>query len=130
MASLCTQFVLICSLVTVFSVSSIISVRYEPNWSSLDSRPLPVWYDESKIGIFLHWGVFSVPGLLSEWFWRQWVTEQDPAAVKFMQNNYKPDWTYQDFAEEFTASLYKPDDWAELFNASGARYVSYATSLL
>ena len=33
--------------------------RYEPNWDSLDKRPLPQWYDNSKIGIFLHWGVFS-----------------------------------------------------------------------
>lgn len=35
--------------------------RYEPTWDSLDSRPLPLWYDEAKVGIFLHWGVYSVP---------------------------------------------------------------------
>ena len=35
--------------------------RYEPNWKSIDARPLPAWYDDEKIGIFLHWGVFSVP---------------------------------------------------------------------
>lgn len=45
---------------------------YEPTWPSLDARPLPLWYDQSKIGIFIHWGVFSVPGIASEWFWRQW----------------------------------------------------------
>ena len=33
--------------------------KYEPNWKSIDSRPLPAWYDEGKIGIFIHWGVFS-----------------------------------------------------------------------
>ena len=44
-------------------------VRYEPNWVSLDSRPLPAWYDDAKIGIFIHWGVFSVPSFGSEWFW-------------------------------------------------------------
>ncbi|KAL4234690.1 Tissue alpha-L-fucosidase [Mactra antiquata] len=115
--------ILIVSVLTGLVIHRVASVRYEPNWQSLDSRPLPGWYDESKIGIFLHWGVFSVPGLLSEWFWKQWVTEKDPAAVAFMKNNYRPDWTYQDFAEQFTAALYNPDDWAELFNASGARYV-------
>ncbi len=36
-------------------------VRYTPDWASLDTRPLPTWYDEARIGIFLHWGVFSVP---------------------------------------------------------------------
>uniref|UniRef100_A0A1I8F3W0 alpha-L-fucosidase n=1 Tax=Macrostomum lignano TaxID=282301 RepID=A0A1I8F3W0_9PLAT len=38
------------------------AARYEPNWQSLDSRPLPGWYDQAKIGVFIHWGVFSVPG--------------------------------------------------------------------
>ena len=42
--------------------------QYTPDWASLDSRPLPAWYDESKIGIFIHWGVFSVPAIHSEWY--------------------------------------------------------------
>lgn len=47
--------------------------EYDPTWESLDGRPLPSWYDEAKIGIFIHWGVFSVPGIASEWFWKQWT---------------------------------------------------------
>ena len=47
-------------------------VRYEPSWDSLDARPLPAWYDQVKVGIFIHWGVFSVPGFGSEWFWQSW----------------------------------------------------------
>ncbi|CAG2168204.1 unnamed protein product [Oppiella nova] len=43
--------------------------NYAPNWDSIDKRPLPSWYDESKIGIFIHWGVFSVPSFGNEWFW-------------------------------------------------------------
>lgn len=46
--------------------------QYTPTWDSLDSRPLPQWYDEAKIGIFIHWGVFSVPSFGSEWFWNEW----------------------------------------------------------
>ncbi len=38
------------------------TARYAANWTSLDARPLPRWFDEAKIGIFVHWGVFSVPG--------------------------------------------------------------------
>ena len=47
--------------------------QYQPNWDSLDTRPLPAWYDEAKIGIFIHWGVFSVPSFKSEWFWKRWI---------------------------------------------------------
>lgn len=54
----------------VFALCS--AKRYEPNWDSIDSRPLPVWYDEGKFGIFTHWGVYSVPGYISEWFWWYW----------------------------------------------------------
>jgi alpha-L-fucosidase len=46
--------------------------KYAPTWESLDKRPLPNWYDEAKIGIFVHWGVFAVPSFGSEWFWRNW----------------------------------------------------------
>jgi hypothetical protein len=43
--------------------------HYEPTWASIDSRPLPTWFDDSKIGIFMHWGLFSVPSFGNEWFW-------------------------------------------------------------
>lgn len=46
--------------------------KYEPNWASLDARPIPKWFDEAKFGIFIHWGVFSVPSFGSEWFWWGW----------------------------------------------------------
>jgi alpha-L-fucosidase len=111
------DFILVLSLVTC-----VFTLRYEPTWESIDKRPLPTWYDESKIGIFIHWGVFSVPSLLTEWFWHQWKTENNTIAQKFMKDNYKPDWTYQDFADEFTAELFNPDEWADIFSASGARY--------
>ena len=108
-------------ILIISSVTCISAVRYEPNWESIDKRPLPTRYDESKIGIFIHWGVFSVPSLLTEWFWHQWKSENNTIAQKFMEDNYKPDWTYQDFAKLFTAELFDPDEWTELFNASGAR---------
>ncbi len=35
---------------------------YEPNWESVGAHRLPDWYDDAKLGIFLHWGLYSVPG--------------------------------------------------------------------
>ncbi|XP_070580012.1 alpha-L-fucosidase-like [Ptychodera flava] len=100
-----------------------ISARYQPNWESLDSRPLPSWYDESKFGIFMHWGLYSVPSFGSEWFWWRWKGEKLPSYVQFMKDNYPPDFEYQDFAPMFTAELFDPDEWADILSASGARYL-------
>jgi hypothetical protein len=48
----------------------------DSDWDELDKRPLPKWYDEAKIGIFLHWGVFSVPSF-GEWFWYNWASKSN-----------------------------------------------------
>lgn len=45
------------------------AARFDPTWESLDARKLPGWFDQAKFGIFVHWGVFSVPSFGSEWFW-------------------------------------------------------------
>lgn len=99
-----------------------VNANYTPDWKSLDSRPLPTWYDDGKFGIFVHWGVFAVPSYISEWFWWYWKgTNPKPNAVKFMRENYRPDFTYADFAADFSTEFYNPDLWADIFNASGAR---------
>ena len=100
--------------------NSINTARYEPNWDSLDKRPLPTWFDDAKFGIFIHWGVFSVPGFQSEWFWSSWKSGNKDA-VEFMKNNYPPNFTYADFAPMFRAEFFSPDQWAEIFKAAGAK---------
>ena len=109
-------------LMSFFSTISLglSSAKYEPNWKSIDSRPLPDWFDEGKIGIFMHWGVFSVPSKGSEWFWESWKAH-DNATVQFMKDNFKPNFTYADFAPMFTSEFFKPDQWTDLFNAAGAK---------
>ncbi|GAB1607878.1 alpha-L-fucosidase-like isoform X1, partial [Argonauta hians] len=101
--------------------------RYAPNWSSLDTRPIPQWYDEAKLGIFIHWGVFSVPSYGSEWFWWNWQGTKLPAYIDFMTKNYRPGFTYADFAPMFTAEFFNSDQWANLFAASGAKYVVFTS---
>lgn len=96
---------------------------YTPDWPSLDSRPLPVWYDDAKFGIFVHWGVFSVPAYGSEWFWWYWKGEKRPEFENFVKKNYPPGFSYADFASHFTAELYDPVEWARIFKSSGAKYV-------
>ncbi|XP_049867209.1 tissue alpha-L-fucosidase-like [Pectinophora gossypiella] len=104
--------------------------KYEATWEDLDARPLPEWYDRAKIGIFVHWGVYSVPGFYSEWFWYVWmgllssqITFSDQGIKDFLENNYRPGFTYQEFAPMFAAEFFDPNYWANMFQYSGAKYV-------
>ncbi|XP_014609668.1 PREDICTED: plasma alpha-L-fucosidase isoform X2 [Polistes canadensis] len=98
-------------------------LKYDPTWNSLDARPLPDWYDNAKFGIFIHWGVFSVPSFGSEWFWNNWKEETGTKYHDFMKQRYPPNYTYQDFAHDFTAEFFNASQWSEMFEASGAKYV-------
>ncbi|KAK5858012.1 hypothetical protein PBY51_011213 [Eleginops maclovinus] len=101
--------------------------KFEPNWSSLDSRPLPAWFDQAKFGIFIHWGVFSVPSFGSEWFWWYWQKQRLQPYVDFMKKNYPPDFRYQDFAPQFTAQFFDAKEWTDIFASSGAKYIVLTT---
>ncbi|CAL8077190.1 unnamed protein product [Calicophoron daubneyi] len=116
----------------VFSWALVLSIllnvgavdKYTPDWDSLDKRPLPQWYDAAKVGIFIHWGVFSVPSLLSEWFWWHWEgTHPRADIVQHMRKFYAPTFAYPDFAKEFRAEFFDPNQWADLFAEAGAQYV-------
>ncbi|XP_037602464.1 plasma alpha-L-fucosidase [Sebastes umbrosus] len=101
--------------------------KYEPTWDSIDSRPLPDWYDQAKFGIFIHWGVFSVPSFGSEWFWWYWQHQKLKPYVDFMQRNYPPEFKYQDFASQFTAEFFDAKEWTDIFASSGAKYIVLTT---
>uniref|UniRef100_A0A8C3PT03 Hydroxymethylglutaryl-CoA lyase, mitochondrial n=1 Tax=Calidris pygmaea TaxID=425635 RepID=A0A8C3PT03_9CHAR len=101
--------------------------RYRPDWASLDARPLPAWFDQAKVGVFVHWGVFSVPAWGSEWFWWHWQGEHSPDYQRFVQRRFPPGTTYADFAPHFTAHDFQPREWARLFQRAGARYVVLTT---
>uniref|UniRef100_UPI003AABAAF9 tissue alpha-L-fucosidase-like n=1 Tax=Centroberyx gerrardi TaxID=166262 RepID=UPI003AABAAF9 len=115
----CAVFLLLGAFVTQTAA------RYTADWKSLDARPLPSWYDEAKVGIFIHWGVFSVPGFGSEWFWWHWQGQQPPdqKCVSYMSKNYPPGFSYPEFAPQFHAQFFDPGEWADIFKASGAKYV-------
>ncbi len=116
--------------------------RYQANWESLDRRPCPAWYQDAKFGIFIHWGLYSVPSFApvqakhqtpyAEWYWHSLENgkkakgpDEDGAATwDFHKKVYGADFPYQDFAPMFKAELYNPDRWADLFVKAGAKYVA------
>ena len=101
------------------------SGQYQPNWDSLDARPIPEWYDQSKIGVFIHMGVYSVPGV-SEWMWDKWKIKQLPEYVAYMKDNYRPGFSYAEFAPDYRATFFDPKKWVEVVQAAGAKYVPTA----
>lgn len=98
-------------------------MRYTPDWASLETRPLPEWFDRLKLGVFIHWGVFSVPAFRSEWFWWDWQGAKYNDCIEFMKTNYPPGFTYPDFGPRFTASQFDANKWMEVIGNSGAGYV-------
>jgi alpha-L-fucosidase len=99
---------------------------YQPTWESLDQRPVPQWFRDAKFGIFIHWGVYSVPGWSSkgqyaEWY-QQGLNNKDTPRINYHRNKFG-DLTYYQLAGQFKAELYNPDEWAHIIEASGARYV-------
>ncbi len=127
----------------VFATAGIASaaepVRYQPDWQSIDGRPTPSWWSDAKFGIFIHWGVYSVPafapkGEYAEWYWNrlQAPPEHDLSANEtrirretreFHERVYGRDFPYADFAPLFRAELFDADQWADIFQRSGAKYV-------
>ncbi len=103
---------------------------YDPNWASLDQRPTPKWWVNAKFGIFIDWGLCSVPswsvrGEYAEWYWNRVESDKskDGPWWRFHKANYGEDFEYKDFAPMFKAELFDPDEWAELFKRAGAKYV-------
>lgn len=100
-----------------------------PSWDQLDARPLPRWFDDAKFGVFIHWGVYSVPAFCdtstySEWYQRWLDTNSHNGLVRnFHERVYGKDTPYRAFAEQFRCELWKPEDWASTFRRAGADYV-------
>lgn len=90
------------------------------------SHAMPSWFTDAKFGIFIHWGVYSVPawapvGQYAEWYWL-WQTIPLTAYASHHDDTYGPSVLYDDFIPSFRAERWDPEDWIALIKASGARY--------
>jgi alpha-L-fucosidase len=107
------------------------AAKYAPNWKSLDSRPAPQWFLDAKFGIFIHWGLYSVPsyslrGQYAEWYANRLTPTRHgnkSYTTEFQEKKYGKGFKYEDFAPLFTAEFFNPTEWADLFEKSGAKYI-------
>lgn len=98
--------------------------KYKADWSSLREHPVPEWFRRAKFGIFIHWGVYSVPAFCREWYSRNMYMQGSPE-YEHHRATYGPQrqFGYKDFIPMFRAEKYEPERWADLFAKAGAKYV-------
>lgn len=97
---------------------------FSDSWASLVNYRTPDWYRKLKFGIFIHWGVYSVPAFGNEWYPRN-MYMQDSPEFRHHVATYGPHkaFGYKDFIPLFRAERFDPEAWATLFAQSGAKYV-------
>ena len=98
--------------------------RYEATWKSLHGYQCPDWFRDAKFGIFIHWGVYSVPAFGNEWYPRNMYSSES-REYKHHLATYGPltKFGYKDFIPLFRAEKFNANSWIELFSRAGARYV-------
>ncbi|EME84819.1 glycoside hydrolase family 29 protein [Pseudocercospora fijiensis CIRAD86] len=105
---------------------------FEPTYDSIYSHEPAPWYTNGKYGIFIHWGVYAVPGWgdvgeheqYAEWYWRFYSTGpfEDNRFYKYNLETYGANHEYDDFIQNFTADAWDPKEWVDLFADAGAQY--------
>ena len=97
---------------------------FHPDWNSLAAYRTPTWFQDAKFGIFLHWGVYSVPAFANEWYSRNIYVPGSPANAHQVAT-YGPlsKFGYKDFIPMFRAEKFNANEWVDLFASAGAKYV-------
>ncbi len=98
---------------------------FRADWASLEKYQQPQWYKDAKFGIFIHWGVYSVPAAENEWYPRNMYRPGEGAYKNFQAHfaNGDPSRGYKDLIPLFRAEHFDAAAWARLFKESGAQYV-------
>lgn len=123
------------------------SKKYTGTWNSVNEHEVPKWYDGCKFGIFIHWGIYSVPAFAprtwelgavetneewfcnnpyAEWYYNSINVGKGPSYEHHIEK-YGKDFSYEDFLPMWKAENWQPQKWAELFRKSGAKYVVLTT---
>jgi len=97
---------------------------YKPTWESLQQYEVPRWYQDAKFGIFIHWGLYSVPAFGNEWYPRNMYQQGSKEFAHHVATWGPQDqFGYKDFISLLTAERFAADEWAGLFRRAGARFV-------
>lgn len=98
---------------------------FQDNWENMAANyQFPQWFSDAKFGIFIHWGVYSVPAYSNEWYSHN-MYQKDSKEYKHHVETYGPhtEFGYKDFIPMFKAEKFDADEWIRLFKEAGAKYV-------
>lgn len=121
--------------------------KYFAEWDSLNARPIPQWYEDCKLGIFIHWGAYSVPAYANpsfqlgeipteyDWYTNNPYAEWYANSVRVGEGptyehhikTYGKNFPYENFVDMWKAERWDPQEWVRLFRQAGARYVVLVT---
>jgi alpha-L-fucosidase len=97
---------------------------FKASWDSLEHYQPPAWYMDAKFGIFIHWGVYSVPAFGNEWYPRNMYSRGSPEYLHHLEHYGKQsEFGYKDFIPMFKGERFDAEEWASLFKKAGAKYV-------
>jgi alpha-L-fucosidase len=97
---------------------------FQPTWDSLkENYRVPQWFIGAKFGLFMHWGLYSVPAHHNEWYEKHMYTDGSEGQWHIAHFGPQDKSGYKDFIPLFTQSSFNADAWAELFKKSGAKFV-------
>ncbi|HET7213908.1 MAG TPA: alpha-L-fucosidase [Terriglobia bacterium] len=98
--------------------------RFSPTWDSLSQYNVPDWFRDAKLGVFMHWGVYSVPAHENEWYPRLMYRKENPV-FEWHWQHWGPQsmFGYKDFIPMFRGENWKPDELVELYKKAGAKYI-------
>lgn len=97
---------------------------FKPDWNSLSAFQIPEWFRNAKFGIFVHWGLYSIPAFNNEWYSRNmYIQGTDEFEHHRKTYGAHKDFGYKDFIPHFKAEQFEPSEWANLFKEAGARYI-------
>ena len=96
--------------------------KFKDNWESLSQFQVPSWYQQGRFGIFIHWGVFSVPATQSEWYPRLMYIKGQKSNFHHAKT-YGMNFEYRQLIDSFKPDKFNADEWADIFKKSGAKYI-------
>ncbi|MEV0589031.1 alpha-L-fucosidase [Nonomuraea sp. NPDC050310] len=105
---------------------------YEPTLESLRRHETPQWFEDAKLGVFLHMGPYSVPAWApvegwpagsdyAEWYWKELNRPGSPTRERHREV-YGEHVEYDDFLHAWKAERFDPAEVHALIEAGGARY--------